>query len=171
MAPTQPQVPVTPAAPPRPTPPAQPTPVPSDQFLVLPGKAIGSVTLGMRVQDLPAALGQPANRVQNPDGTTELYWYGPPLNRGIGVLVTKTGMVVRAWVLNDSRFITLHNLHIGSTEAEVRAALGTPTSTSVNAKQGVKALLYNQIGMWFFIQLNQNYNFYNQVFEIGILGR
>jgi hypothetical protein len=86
------------------------------------------------------------------------------------VMVTKAGMVTQAWALNDPRFTTLHNLHIGSTEAEVRAALGPPSDTGVNTEFGVKALSYKQFGLWFFIQLNPKFIYYNQVFEIGIMG-
>jgi hypothetical protein len=136
---------------------------------VLPGTAIGSVKLGMRMPDLQAALGQPARRVQRADGSSELYWYQPPTNRGVGVVVSKAGQVQRAWALNDTRFTTLHNLHIGSTEAEVRAALGAPSNVGVNSQLGIKVLTYSQIGVWFFIQMDQKYSFYNQVFEIGIM--
>jgi hypothetical protein len=33
----------------------------------------------------------------------------------------------------------------------------------------VKTLFYESIGLWFGIQLNQQFAFYNQVFNIGVM--
>jgi hypothetical protein len=84
--------------------------------------------------------------------------------------VTKSGIVDRVWALNEARFATLKNVHIGSTEADVRAALGEPSNVSADGAHKSKTLYYRQLGVWFFIQLDRTLLFYNQVYEIGVIG-
>jgi len=136
----------------------------------VPGQRIGAVKLGMRGQDARSALGLPASTNPQNGGATIVRWYKPPRNDGIGAEVTKDGMVDRVWALNDARFTTLKNVHIGSPEAAVRAALGAPSTVAVDDARKNKILVYRQLGIFFYIQLDSKLLFYNQVFEIGIMG-
>ncbi len=96
-------------------------------------------------------------------------WFEPPSNSGIGVRTAQNGTVLRVWVLNDERYRTKEGLHIGSTEAEVRAALGDPTVIDINVRLKTRTLVYEALGLWFTIQLDRQYKFYNAVFDIGIM--
>jgi len=136
----------------------------------VPGQRIGAAKLGMRVEEARSALGSPASTNQQNGGATIVRWYQPPRNDGIGAEVTKGGMVDRLWALNDTRFATLKNVHIGSSEAEVRAALGAPSTVAVDNARKNKILIYRQLGIFFYIQLDSKLLFYNQVFEIGVMG-
>ncbi|HLJ62235.1 MAG TPA: serine protease [bacterium] len=178
-APARPRTPPTapartpPAAPPRSTTvtPSRPAAPSADHFAVVPGTRVGPVKLGMPVQDVRATLGAPSSTDSQNDGTTLVRWYKPPRNDGIGVQVTKGGTVDRIWAINDGRFTTVKNVHIGSTEAEVRAALGAPSNVAVDDAGKTKTLYYRALGLWFYIQLDRGLLFYNQVYEIGVLGR
>ena len=141
----------------------------ADSFLISPGKSIGPVSLGIPVQSSFAALGPSKGTQKYQDGSVQYRWFEPPLNSGLGIAATQNDMILRVWVLNDEKYTTREGLHAGSTEAQVRAILGEPTRTVVNAQAKVKTLFYESIGLWFGIQLNQDFAFYNQVFNIGVM--
>jgi hypothetical protein len=164
--PAKPSVPTQPTLAPLPS----PASVSSDPFLIWPGQSIGPISLGMQIQEGIARLG-PSKGVQELDDGTVMYrWFEPPRNVGIGARVSPAGVVLRVWVLNDQRYRTKEGeLHIGSTEAEVRAALGNPTRVEVNAQGETKILMYESLGLWLSIQLDQQFTFYNTVFDIGVL--
>jgi hypothetical protein len=172
---TQPQAPAQAPKPAAPQPqrpaPAPAKPATAGGFQVVPGNRIGAARLGMRVADIQAVLGPPAATNRQNDGTVELHWYKPPKNDGIGVRVTKAGTIDRIWAVNDPRFVTDKSLHVGSTEADVRAALGPPSNVIVDDANKNKILYYKSLGLWFFIQLDSRLLYYNQVYEIGVLGR
>jgi hypothetical protein len=123
----------------------------------------------MPVRDETARLGTSKGATGLEDGTTMYRWFEPPSNSGIGVRTTQNGTVLRVWVLNDDRYRTKEGLHIGSTEAEVRAAIGAPTLIDINVHDKTRTLVYESLGLWFTIQLDQRYRFYNAVFDIGIM--
>jgi hypothetical protein len=149
--------------------PAAPSPPPAQRFQsVVPGKGIGPVQLGMRVQDVVATLGQPRRSQGFSDGTTVYEWFGPPANSGLGVRATHEGVVYRAWVINDTQYAVRDRIHVGSTETEVRAAFGDPAQVVADASHGFKTLTYPALGLWVVIQTDKQYEFYNQVFEIGV---
>src|SRR5579864_334179 len=168
----KPPTPATPApAPPKPpvTPTPQPYPDLATVYVIQPGHAIGPVTLGMTVKDAEAKLGPNKGAQKAPDGTAVYRWFEPPKNTGIGARVTQNGTVERMWVLNDNRYATREGLHIGSTEVEVRAVLGAPSKVIDNPQTKTRELLYDKLGLWFIIQLNEQFIYYNQVFDIGIM--
>ncbi|GEM_PF-1395944 len=171
---TRPQAPAQAPKPAAPQPqrpvPAPARPAAAGGFQVVAGNRIGAAKLGMRAADVQAALGPPAATNRQSDGTVEFHWYKPPKNDGIGARVTKAGTIDRIWAVNDPRFVTDKNLHAGSTEAEVRAALGPPSNVIVDNANKNKILYYKSLGLWFFIQLDNRLLYYNQVYEIGVLG-
>jgi hypothetical protein len=146
-----------------------PAVAPTAGWGIAPGRGIGPVELGTDIREVMAFLGPPVSVSTLPDGNLVQEWFAPPMNVGIGVRATRTGKVYRVWVLNNGRYTTKEHLHAGSTETEVRAALGNPSRTVIDSHTATKILNYDALGEWFSIQLNPRYSFYNRVFEIGIL--
>ncbi len=140
-------------------------------FLIVPGQSVGPVRLGRPAREETAGLGASKGSVELNDGTMMYRWFEPPSNAGIGVRTAQNDTVVRVWVLNDERYRTKEGLHVGSTEAEVRAALGVPTRVEFSSKAKTRTLIYESLGLWFSIQLDQQYNFYNAVFDIGVMAK
>jgi len=147
--------------------PTSPTPAQRVQSVV-PGKSIGPVRLGMHVEEVVAALGQPVRSQPLSDGTTAYQWFGPPNNSGLGVRTTPAGVVYRVWIINDVQYAIQNHVHVGSTEADARTALGEPAQVLVDASHGLKTLTYPSVGLWIVIQTDKKYAFYGQVFEIGV---
>ncbi len=71
-------------------------------------------------------------------------------------------------MLNDSEYGIAEGVHVGSTEAEVRAALGAPAQELVDTARAIKTMTYPSLGLWVSIQMDRRYSFYDQVFEIGV---
>jgi hypothetical protein len=151
-------------------PPPQPAPrAGAPTWLVVPGKSIGPIKLGMDIAQATKLLGPPASSSALQDGSYVYRWFAPPKNVGMGVRATKAGKIYRIWALNDPKYMTRQRLHAGSTEAEVRAALGDPSRVVVDSSGGVKTLRYDSLGIWIDIQLDNRYTFYNSVFSIGVM--
>ncbi|HKV44932.1 MAG TPA: hypothetical protein VJT32_09715 [bacterium] len=125
----------------------------------------------MRVQEVVRVLGRGKSQQKLGDGSTVYRWFEPPRNDGIGMRVTPAGVVYRIWAINDIAYTTNSGLRVGSTEAQVIAKLGTPTRTVLDPRSKTKTLLYAQLGVWFSIQLDPRYTFYNTVYEIGVRSR
>ena len=83
--------------------------------------------------------------------------------------IDPNGTVRMAWVINDARYTTREGLHVGSTEAEVVSALGAPTRVEHNSQAKTKTLIYEPIGLWFSIQLDERLHFFTTVFDIGVM--
>ncbi|GEM_PF-919082 len=181
-------VPAAPAPPSAPPPPSGPLPVarpqsplaqaqaappraaaPAPSREILPGQGIGPVRLGMAVKDVLALLGPQKSVDQLPNGEAVYRWFAPPANDGIGVRVTASGVVSRVWALNDADYVLRGTLRVGSTEEEVRAALGAPSRVAENTQVKTRLLYYDALGIWVSIQLDERYAFYNRVFEIGVM--
>jgi len=125
--------------------------------------------LGIPIQSSFAALGPVKSKGEYEDGSVQYRWVEPPANAGVVAVAAQNGTVLRVWVLNDGRYATKEGLHVGNTEAQVRAVLGDPTRVMVNDRAKVRTLVYDSLGMWFGIQLDQQYDFYDQVFNIGVI--
>jgi hypothetical protein len=152
--------------------PAAASPAPgAAPLLIIPGQSLGPVRLGMPVREETVRLGASKGTAELDDGTMMYRWFEPPSNSGIGVRTAQNGTVLRVWVLNDERYRTKEGLHIGNTEAEVRAALGDPTIITINVQGKTRTLVYESLGLWFTIILDQHYRFYNAVFDIGIMAK
>ena len=151
----------------RPVPPG--STVEANPFLIVPAQSLGPVGLGMSIRGETARLGASKGTADLGDGTVMYRWFEPPSNSGIGVRTAQNGMVLRVWVLNDERYRTKEGLHVGSTEAEVRAALGNPTAIDINVQGKTRTLIYDSLGVWFSIQLDRQYRFYDAVFDIGVM--
>jgi len=141
----------------------------STPFLIVPGQSIGPVRLGTPLTGGMVRLGPAKGTAKLDDGTTVYRWYEPPSNIGIGVRTNQNGMVFWVWVLNDARYSTKEGLHVGSSEGEIKAALGAPTRVEVSSQAKTRTLIYEALGLWLNIQLDQQLNFYNTVFDIGVM--
>jgi S1-C subfamily serine protease len=166
---------------PAPVPPVRPIPSPGPRTQVSPkptrfipvsvGQSIGPVQLGMRIQEVVRALGRAKSQQKLDDGSTVYRWFEPPRNDGIGMRVTSAGVVYRIWAINDVAYVTNNGLRVGSTEGQVVAKLGKPTRTVLDPRTKTKTLLYPQLGVWFSIQLEPRYTFYNTIYGIGVRSR
>ncbi len=136
---------------------------------IVPGQSMGPVRLSTDVRDVAAVLGPQLRIDEFPDGSIVYLWFAPPKSAGLGVRTTETGKVYMIWVQNDGRYITKERLHAGSTEAEVRAALGKPSKVTMNSRLAVKTLWYDSLGVWFSIPLDARNTFYNTVYAIGVM--
>ena len=141
----------------------------SAPFLIVPGQSIGPVRLGTPLRADLVRLGPAKGTAKLDDGTTMYRWYEPPSNIGIGVRTNQNGMVLWVWVLNDARYSTKEGLHVGSSEAEIKAALGVPTRVEDGSQAKTRTLIYDALGLWLNIQLDRQLNFFNTVFDIGVM--
>jgi hypothetical protein len=141
----------------------------STAFLIVPGQGIGPVRLGTPLREDTVRLGPAKGIAKLDDGTTMYRWYEPPSNIGIGVRTNQNGMVLLVWILNDARYRTKEGLHVGSSEAEIKAALGVPTRVEDSSQAKTRTLIYEALGVWLNVQLDRRLNFYNTVFDIGIM--
>jgi hypothetical protein len=138
-------------------------------WAIVPGQNIGPVRLGTDIRDVVGVLGPQTSTGTLPDGSIVYRWFAPPKNIGLAVRTTNTGKVKRIWVLNHKSYMTEERLHAGSTEEEVRAALGKPSRVTTDSRGAIKTLSYDSLGVWFRIQLNARYGFYRRVFEVGVM--
>jgi hypothetical protein len=127
------------------------------------------VKLGSDIEDVTAVLGPEVTIGRLPDGGSLHYWFAPPASSGFGVDSAETGKVFLIWVQNDARYVTKEHLHVGSNEAEVRAALGPPTRVIVNQQRTLETLWYDSQGIWFNVSLDAQRTFYNAVYSIGVI--
>jgi hypothetical protein len=156
--------------------PSQPAQVPAkpsmslrSAFLIEPGDGIGPFRIGMRIEYLEGRLGGNKGIQKFEDGSSVYRWFEPPTNAGIAARISDAGVVQRIWVLNDERYKTKEGLHIGNTEAQVRSTLGAPTEVEEDQQQKTRTLRYYGAGVWFIIQLDDRYTFYNAVYDIGVM--
>ncbi len=146
-----------------------PSPAPARRLQsIVPGKALGAVRLGMRVQDVIDALGQPLGSRTLADGNILYQWFAPPNNSGVGVRATPAGVIFRAWIVNDPAYAIQDRVHVGTTEADALAALGKPAQVATDQQHGLRTLVYPGLGLWIVIQTDPRYAYYDQVFEIGV---
>lgn len=182
---TQPASPA-PAAPARPAPPAQPAPpvqtrpappapaapaqpAPGSPAVIVPGQSIGAVRLGMKLADVTGLFGTSTDTVRSSDGSVTRWWLDASKRQGFGVQVSGGNRVDRLSIMNDASYTTAAGLHAGSTEAEIRAALGVPAAVNVDAKSHRETLRYDDLGVWFEIELDKQSPAFATVVAIDVL--
>jgi hypothetical protein len=138
-----------------------------ETFLIVPGQSMGRVRLGMQLREAIAILGQPSSTEQNSDGTSNVQWYHEE-NEGIGAVVGPDSAVRELWALNDPRYATRDQLRAGNTEADIRALLKDPTRVKDLADRGDRVLEYDAQGIWFTINLDAKFRYFQNVYEIGV---
>ena len=88
---------------------------------IVPGKSVGSISLGMSEPDVVRAWGPPERTEQSPDGVA-LYDYGE--KQGVGVFVA--GNRVTQIMVITPEWMTTNGLKVGVTRPEVMAFFGRP---------------------------------------------
>jgi hypothetical protein len=166
--PAQPAPPVqTRPAPPAPAAPAQPAP--GSPAVIVPGQSIGAVRLGMKLADVTGLFGTSTDTVRSSDGSVTRWWLDASKRQGFGVQVSGGNRVDRLSIMNDASYTTAAGLHAGSTEAEIRAALGVPAAVNVDAKSHRETLRYDNLGVWFEIELDKQSPAFATVVAIDVL--
>jgi hypothetical protein len=136
---------------------------------IVPGQGMGPVGLWADIRVVNAVLGPEMTTRKLSDGGILHLWFAAPAFSGFGATTTQTGKVSEIWIQNDGRYLIKGHLHAGSTEAEVRAALGQPSRLSVNPEFTTKTLWYDSQGVWLKISLDPRRRFYNAVYSIGVV--
>lgn len=166
VAPSSPSVQTQPA-PPAPVAPAQPAP--GSPAVIVPGQSIGAVRLGMKLADVTGLFGTSTDTVRSSDGSVTRWWLDAAKRQGFGVQVSGGNRVDRLSIMNDASYTTAAGLHVGSTEAEIRAALGAPAAVNVDAKSHRETLRYDNLGVWFEIELDKQSPAFATVVAIDVL--
>ncbi|HEV2283787.1 MAG TPA: hypothetical protein VGX75_15490 [bacterium] len=174
---TQPAPPAQPAPPvqTQPAPPAQPAPrvqiqpAPGSPAVIVPGQSIGAVRLGMTLADVTGLFGAATEIVRSRDGTVTHWWLDASKRQGFGAQVSSGKRLDRLSIMNDASYVTATGLRVGSSEAEIRAALGPPTAVNIDAKSQRETLRYDDLGAWFEIQLDKQSPAFATVVAIDVL--
>src|SRR5207302_7112172 len=160
---------------------------------IVQGRGIGNIAAGNTIDEVVGAVGTPKATLTR-GGLTMYAWYefveSQPgnveggnrhaLEGGLVAYADRAGKVTRVGIYYDSRYATLEGLHTrdrryaseggrnGSTETEIRVALGAPTSVSVrrgpNGEPEAHALVYPTRGITFWLGDNRKMNGYNEVY-------
>lgn len=119
---------------------------PSAQFLVAPGRSMGPVAIGMRLQAVEGILGRPTK--VDPSGRTQWYEWKDPEDRFRSIAVeTLQNSVVLISLAHDPRYRTIGGLGNGTPLADVKRALGRPSSV-INLG-GFSIVQYRRTGIGF----------------------
>lgn len=119
---------------------------PKTQFLVVPGRSMGPVAIGMRLQAVESILGPPTK--VDPSGRTQWYEWKDPENRFRSIAVeTLQNSVVLISLAHDPRYRTIDGLGDGTPLLQVKRVLGRPTSV-INLG-GFAIVQYRRTGIGF----------------------
>ncbi len=127
----------------------QPSPV-TDNFLIVPGKQIGSAILGDRIKKVIDVLGPP-DVYDLAKGVQEFTWLLEPKPKSetppesprvfyVNTTADTVEKIVLVMVAGDPQYTTADGLHVGSTDQEVQDKLGAPTQVGTGTNKHV--LLY-----------------------------
>jgi hypothetical protein len=119
---------------------------PGGQFLVVPGRRIGPVAIGMRLDAVENIFGRPSK--VDPSGRTQWYEWKAPDDRFRSIAVeTVQDTVVLISLAHDPRYRTREGLGDGTALAEVERVLGRPSS--VVRLGGFSIVQYRKHGIGF----------------------
>jgi hypothetical protein len=119
---------------------------PGNQFLVVPGRSLGPVAIGMRLEAVESLLGRPSK--VDPTGRTQWYEWKSPDNRLRSIAVeTLQNTVVLISLAHDPRYRTSQGLGDGTALSQVERELGRPSS--VIHLGGFSIVQYRRIGIGF----------------------
>lgn len=152
----------------QPTRPESARPSPGSPPVIVPGRSIGAVRLGMTLAQVTKLFGAATDTRPYSGGGVTHWWLDPSRREGFGV-ETRGNRVDRLLLVNDASYATSTGLHAGSMEADIRAALGAPSSVSADAKSQRATLRYDTLGIWFEIDLDQQSPHLGTVIAIGVV--
>jgi len=158
----------TPPVPARPAPASSVVPAPGGPTVIVPGQSIGALRLGMKLADVTGLFGAATDTARSRDGSVTHWWLDASKHQGFGVGVAR-GQVTRLYIMNDPRYATAAGLHVGSTEAEIRSALGPPAAVDIDNKAHRETLHYDDLGVWFEIQLDSQSQGYATVVAVDVM--
>ena len=119
---------------------------PNDPFLVVPGRSMGPIAIGMRLDAVEEVLGPPSK--VDPAGRTQWYEWKSPENRLRSIAVeTVQNTVVLISLAHDPRYRTSQGLGDGTTLVEVERVFGAPSS--VMRLGGFSIVQYRRNGIGF----------------------
>jgi hypothetical protein len=136
--------------------------------VIVPGQSIGALRLGMKLADVTGLFGAATDSAKSRGGSVTQWWLDASKRQGFGVEVAR-GQVDRLYIMNDARYVTAAGLHVGSTEAEIRTALGPPGAVNIDRKAQRETLRYDDLGVWFEIQLDSQSQAYATVVAIDVM--
>jgi hypothetical protein len=119
---------------------------PDPQFLVIPGRSVGPVALGMTVDKVEAALGSPTKVDQ--DASSQWYTWRDLPPRSLAVEM-QSNIVVLISIAHDPRYRTRDGLGDGDTVDRVQKMLGRPSH--VRPLTGYAMLEYKSLGVAFVV--------------------
>jgi hypothetical protein len=137
--------------------------------VIVPGQSIGAVRLGMKLADVTGLFGASTEIVRSREGSVTHWWLDASKSQGFGVQISSGNRLDRLSIMNDASYMTDAGLRVGSTEAEIRAALGAPVAVNVDAKSQTEILRYDNLGVWFEIQLDKQSPAYATVVRIDVV--
>lgn len=119
---------------------------PPGAFLVVPGRSMGPITIGMRLDAAESVLGRPSK--VDPTGRTQWYeWKSPDDHlRSIAVEVLQNTVVLIS-LAHDPRYRTNQGLGDGTALPEVERVLGRPSS--IMRLGGFSIVQYRREGIGF----------------------
>jgi SPOR domain len=153
---------------------SQPEPIapiqvaPGIPALIVPGQSVGGAKLGATLAEFTRLFGNATDTVRLADGSVTQWWLDASKQKGFGARVADNGRVDRLFLMNDARYKTLAGLAVGSTEPEVRMALGVPT-IAIDTHSRKEILRYDHLGVGFEIQLDPKSAAYATVVQIDIV--
>jgi hypothetical protein len=118
----------------------------ADQFLVVPGRSMGPVVIGMRLDAVERILGAPTTS----DTSSATYWYewkAPEDHLRSIAVETSQNVVILISLAHDPRYRTSAGLGDGTMMGDVERALGRPSS--VMRLGGYSIVQYRRDGIGF----------------------
>ena len=119
---------------------------PDPQFLVLPGRSVGPVALGMTMDNVKAVWGSPT-KVER-DANSQWYTWRDSPPRSVAVEM-QSNMVVMISIAHDPRYRTRDGLGDGDSVDRIQRLLGRPSH--VRPLPGFSMLEYKSLGVAFVI--------------------
>jgi hypothetical protein len=119
---------------------------PDPHFLVVPGRSVGLVALGMTMDNVKAAWGSPTQ--VDRDANSQWYTWRESPPRSVAVEM-QSNMVVMISIAHDPRYRTRDGLGDGDSVDRVQKLLGRPSH--VRPLPGFSMLEYKSLGVAFVI--------------------
>ena len=119
---------------------------PDPHFLVVPGRSVGPVTLGMTMDNVKAVWGSPT-KVER-DANSQWYTWRDSPPRSVAVEM-QSNMVVMISIAHDPRYRTRDGLGDGDSVDRIQRLLGRPSH--VRPLPGFSMLEYKSLGVAFVI--------------------
>jgi hypothetical protein len=147
---------------------------PLSPTVIVPGRSIGPIRLGMTIQDATRVLGTPKATQAGADGTTAYMWYeNVSLGRGVArsgkgleAVARKDGVIVRVIDHYDPKYATPQGVTVGWSERRVREVLGDPAR--VENLGHAKGLVYSS-GLLVVVVTDPSLEGYGTVGEIVVM--